>query len=113
MAINKKDEFPEIDNKVADFAKALSHPARISILRTLAEECKCMCGEIVDVMPLSQSTVSQHLKELKTAGIITGEIEGVKSCYCIDWNKLEKELLSLNTLIKDLKSKFETSGCCT
>jgi len=104
MAISKKLEFIETDNELATFAKALSHPARILILKTLAKRNTCICGEIVDVLPLSQSTVSQHLKELLEAGIIKGEIEGVKSCYCIDWKKLNKNIKSLNKLLKNLKS---------
>ena len=78
------------EQTVKDFAslavacKALSHPARLAILQTLALRGNCICGEIVDVMPLSQATVSQHLKILKNAGLITGEIDGTKSCYCIN-----------------------------
>jgi ArsR family transcriptional regulator len=69
---------------LAATCKALSHPARLAILQTLAVRGTCICGEIVDVMPLSQATVSQHLKILKTAGLITGEIDGQRSCYCIN-----------------------------
>lgn len=104
MAISKKSEFKESDNELATFAKALSHPARILILKTLAKKNTCICGEIVEVLPLSQSTVSQHLKELKEAGLIKGEIEGIKSCYCIDWNKLNKNLRSLDKLLEHLKA---------
>lgn len=64
--------------------KAISHPARLAILQTLAQRGTCLCGEIVDLMPLSQSTVSQHLKILKEAGLITGEVDGPRSCYCIN-----------------------------
>ena len=71
-------------DSLATVCKALSHPARLAILQTLAQRGTCICGEIVDVMPLSQATVSQHLKILKNAGLITGEIEGQKSCYCIN-----------------------------
>ncbi|MDP3352886.1 MAG: metalloregulator ArsR/SmtB family transcription factor [Flavobacteriaceae bacterium] len=69
---------------MAKYLKALAHPARILIMKHLASSNICFCGDIVDVLPLSQSTVSQHLKELKNAGLIKGEIEGVKVCYCID-----------------------------
>jgi len=69
---------------LATACKALSHPARLAILQTLARRGTCICGEIVDVMPLSQATVSQHLKVLKDADLITGEIEGQRSCYCIN-----------------------------
>jgi len=64
--------------------KALSHPARLAILQTLASRGSCICGEIVDSIPLSQATVSQHLKVLKDAGLITGQIDGPRSCYCIN-----------------------------
>lgn len=75
---------------LAAFAKALAHPARVSILQLLIKKKSCICGSIVDELPLSQSTVSQHLKELKAAGLIKGEIEGVSVCYCINekvWNQ--------------------------
>ena len=75
--------------------KALSHPARLAILQTLANRGTCICGEIVDVMPLSQATVSQHLKILKNAGLITGEIKGQSSCYCINTKTM-----------RDLREKF-------
>jgi len=64
--------------------KAISHPARLAILQTLAQRGACICGEIVALMPLSQATVSQHLKILREAGLITGEIDGPRSCYCIN-----------------------------
>ena len=90
MAINKKDAFTQKEQDLAAFAKAMSHPARIAILKVLAQKNDCICGEIVDVLPLAQSTVSQHLKELKTAGLITGETDGPRSCYCINWKAFEK-----------------------
>lgn len=103
MAFSKKHEFDDSENKISLFAKALSHPARIAILKKLASCNSCICGEIVDVMPLSQSTVSQHLKELKSSGIVRGEIEGPKSCYCIDWEKFDDEMNEFNNLINELK----------
>lgn len=69
---------------LASTCKALSHPARLAILQILARRGTCICGEIVEVMPLSQATVSQHLKILKEAALITGEIDGQKSCYCLN-----------------------------
>src|SRR3989304_6991796 len=90
MAFSKKDEFTKDDNWLADIFKALSHPARISILRILAQKNVWMCGDIVGLLPLSQSTVSQHLKELKRVGLIEGEINGPKVCYCIDNKTLVK-----------------------
>ena len=84
MGATKSYEFSVKENRLAKYAKALAHPARIAILNFLAKQQSCMCGDIVEVLPLSQSTVSQHLKELKEAGLIKGEIEGAKVCYCID-----------------------------
>ena len=84
MAIHKKEEFTQKEQDLASFAKAMAHPARIAILKVLAQRNECICGEIVDLLPLAQSTVSQHLKELKTAGLITGSIDGPRSCYCIN-----------------------------
>jgi len=84
MGLTKSEEFTVKDNRIAKYAKALSHPARIAILKLLIKKQACICGDIVEELPLSQSTVSQHLKELKEAGLIKGEIEGSKVCYCID-----------------------------
>jgi DNA-binding transcriptional ArsR family regulator len=98
MAAPKSDDFEPCIVALARLAKALAHPARIAILETLAKKSTCICGEIVEVLPLAQSTVSQHLKELKDAGLITGEIDGLKSCYCLNpqsVNELEKLLESL------------------
>ena len=111
MAYNKREEITKIENLVADFAKALSHPARLSILKKLASENKCICGEIVEVMPLSQSTVSQHLKELKEAGLIQGEIDGASSKYCINWNNLAKEIKAISDYFKQLQSR--RIKCCS
>ena len=72
------------DQELANLAKALGHPARVQILRLLSRRGTCICGEIVDELPLAQSTVSQHLKVLKDAGLIQGEIDGPRTCYCID-----------------------------
>lgn len=110
MALNKKSEFTRKDQIVADFAKVLSHPARVAILKVLAKKGTCICGEIVEVLPLAQSTVSQHLKEMKEAGIITGEVEGVKSCYCIDWGALKEAWEALQAMVKDLE--ISRRNCC-
>ena len=85
--MDAKSELRNFD-RLATACKALSHPARLAILQTLAERGVCICGEIVAALPLSQATVSQHLKVLKEAGLITGEIDGPRSCYCIDANTL-------------------------
>lgn len=83
MGVSKLEKFTEGQNQLALLAKALGHPARVAILEVLIQRKSCICGDIVEELPLSQSTVSQHLKELKKAGLIKGEIEGPKVCYCI------------------------------
>lgn len=85
MALPRKNEFADEDLKVSEFAKVMSHPARVAILRVLAKRGECICGELVADLPLAQSSVSQHLKALKDFGLIQGEIDGPKSRYCIDW----------------------------
>ena len=96
----KTEEFSVKDNKIAKYAKALSHPARVAILQLLIKKQSCICGDIVSELPLSQSTVSQHLKELKEAGLIQGEIEGVKVCYCINEKEWNNAKLYLNNLFE-------------
>jgi ArsR family transcriptional regulator, arsenate/arsenite/antimonite-responsive transcriptional repressor len=80
----------ETDERLAQLARALGHPARVRILKLLISRDTCVCGEIVDQLPLAQSTVSQHLKFLKEAGLIQGEVDGPKVCYCIDQAKLKE-----------------------
>jgi DNA-binding transcriptional ArsR family regulator len=111
MAIHKKEEFTQKEQDLAALAKALSHPARIAILKLLAQKNECICGEIVDVLPLSQSTVSQHLKELKNAGLIDGNVDGPRSCYCINWKAFEKFYNEFGMLFNNLKIKNE-KACC-
>ncbi|WP_276076055.1 ArsR/SmtB family transcription factor [Polyangium mundeleinium] len=74
----------EADEELAALAKAIAHPARVQILRLLVRKTACICGDIVDELPLAQSTVSQHLKILKEAGLIRGEVDGPRVCYCIE-----------------------------
>lgn len=105
MAISKKQEFTQEDNWLADVAKALSHPARIRILKLLTQMDSCMVGNIVDQLPLAQATVSQHLKELKRVGLIQGEIDGPKICYCVNNKNLSKAKSALDKL-------FNKIGCC-
>ena len=109
MGATKSHEFTVKENKLAKYAKALAHPARIAILKLLATKATCQCGDIVEELPLSQSTVSQHLKELKEAGLIQGEIEGAKVCYCIDPKAWKAAQAMLNGLFDSYKG---TSGCC-
>ena len=73
-----------LDEELAALARALSHPARVAIVRHLAERGTCICGEIVSVLPLAQATVSQHLKVLKEAGLVQGEVDGPRTCYCVN-----------------------------
>lgn len=89
---------PEIDSQVATAAKALAHPVRVRILRILLERSACTCGEIVEELPLAQATVSQHLKVLRDAGLIRGEIEGVRACYCANPHALHR----LNAMLEAL-----------
>ena len=111
MAFHKKEEFTVKEQELAAFAKAMSHPARISILKILAQRNECICGEIVDVLPLAQSTVSQHLKELKEAGLINGSVDGPRSCYCINWKAFEKFNQEFNFLFSKLKLQQEKTCC--
>ena len=83
-------EGSEADQELAEFAKALGHPARIRILRILVRKEACICGEIVEELPLAQSTVSQHLKVLKECGLIRGEVDGPRTCYCIEPRALRR-----------------------
>ncbi len=83
-------EGPEADEELAALAKAIGHPARVQIIRLLGTRVSCVCGEIVDQLPLAQSTVSQHLKVLKDAGLVRGEIDGPRICYCLDPRNLRR-----------------------
>jgi ArsR family transcriptional regulator, arsenate/arsenite/antimonite-responsive transcriptional repressor len=105
MAFSKKEEFTNEDIWLADIAKALSHPARIRILKILTQLNNCMVGSIVDQLPLAQATVSQHLKELKRVGLIEGEIDGPRICYCVNAKALNKAKNALDKLFKNI-------GCC-
>ncbi len=109
MGLTKAEEFSVKDNRIANFAKALAHPARVAILRILLKEKSCYCGDIVEELPLSQSTVSQHLKELKEAGIIKGTINGAKICYCIDAAVWEQMQFVLGNL---LTRPVKENDCC-
>lgn len=86
----ERGSFTRADEELASLAKALAHPARVAILRMLTRRGECVCGEIVDVMPLAQATVSQHLKVLKDAGLVQGEIDGPRVCYCVHPASLER-----------------------
>ena len=110
MGVTKTDHFTDKQNTLAMLFKALGHPARIAIIDYLLKKQECVCGDIVDELPLAQPTISQHLKELKNAGLIKGTVSGTTVCYCIDartfWKIKEHFLL--------LSKKLETkqSQCC-
>lgn len=108
--IEKPEVFSTKDVTLAKYAKALSHPARISILNLLIQKQTCICGDIVEELPLAQSTVSQHLKVLKEAGLIKGEIEGSTVCYCID----EEEWAIAKNLLHELFLSYQplSGNCC-
>ena len=103
-------DYSKSEITLANFAKALAHPARIAILNLLLKKKSCVCGSIVDELPLSQSTVSQHLKELKAAGLIKGNTSGVSVCYCID----EKNWKAAQILFHNQfdKLNFNIEKCC-
>ncbi len=107
MGASKTDQFSKRENEMAQLFKALAHPARIAILEYLLSVDTCICGDIVDHLPLAQPTVSQHLRELKNAGIIQGSVEGTSICYCLN----EKALVKLKNYFGKLESKVK-SKCC-
>ena len=110
MEFTKAKTFTPHDRLTARYAKALAHPARVAILRLLAQRTSCFCGDIVGELTLAQSTVSQHLKELKEAGLIQGTISGTSVCYCIDaqeWASAQRTLLELLTSFREAHA-----NCC-
>lgn len=107
MVRAKSSAFDRTDADLAALFKALGHPARIEILRVLAERGACICGEIVEELPLAQSTVSQHLRALKNAGLVVGEIEGPAVCYCVDAQALRRLKDEAETFFQSV-----TSNCC-
>lgn len=90
MGITKSEVFSNEMNELSDVFKALGHPARIAIIQFLRKQESCICGDIVNELPLAQATVSQHLKELKKAGVIQGTISGTSMCYCLNLEKLKE-----------------------
>jgi len=97
------------------YSKALAHPARIAILRFLARQDTCFCGAIVKELPLAQSTVSQHLNELKRAGLIRGTVEGKRTCYCLDKDGLRRAQEAMTNIFDDLlkaQHEFDDDMCC-
>ncbi len=113
----KENRFTEEQNQIALFAKALGHPARVKILQYLFETKSCVCGDIVDEIGLAQSTISQHLKELKKIGLIQGTVEGTSVCYCINnenWTKMKQLLGEFFNQDHEMKSRDSLikTDCC-
>ena len=109
MGITKSELFKKRQNRIASLATAFDHPARVAIIEYLMKVDDCICGDIVNELPLAQPTVSQHLKELKEAGLIKGDIEGKKICYCID----EAEWERAKTYMKQFMDSYVPgNGCC-
>lgn len=108
MGLTKTSDYTKEEMQLAAWAKALAHPARIAILNHLIQTRECICGDLVDVLPLSQSTVSQHLKELKDAGLIKGNISGTSVCYCID----EKNWTRAKTVLAGFLESYTGQDCC-
>jgi ArsR family transcriptional regulator, arsenate/arsenite/antimonite-responsive transcriptional repressor len=110
MGATKTDHFTDKQNAIATLTKAMGHPARVAIIEYLLKVNACICGDIVEELPLAQPTVSQHLKELKNAGLIKGNIEGNAVCYCIDENGMEK----LQQYFADIMNGIQLakSKCC-
>ncbi|HVN57863.1 MAG TPA: metalloregulator ArsR/SmtB family transcription factor [Bacteroidales bacterium] len=100
--MNKAGNFEESLQKIARVAKVLSHPARLAILKYLAESRTCISGDISDYIPLGRTTVSQHLKELKDAGLIKGEIEGLKINYCLNCNNIRTYVNMFDDFFKEI-----------
>lgn len=109
MGLTKTEAFTDKQNVFATYAKAMAHPARIAILEHLIETDTCICGDLVDVLPLAQATVSQHLVELKKAGLIKGTVTGTSMCYCLDKEAWEKCISVFLSLIEKIKVR---AGCC-
>lgn len=110
MGLTKKEHFSEKQNQISVLMKALGHPARVAIIEYLMSVDTCICSDIVNVLPLSQPTVSQHLKELKNAGLIKGNIEGNAICYCIDEKTLE--MLQSYFIVVSTNLERKKNNCC-
>jgi ArsR family transcriptional regulator, arsenate/arsenite/antimonite-responsive transcriptional repressor len=108
MGVTKSEIFSTEQNRIADLAKAFAHPARVAILQMLAQKQACVCGDLVGELSLAQATVSQHLKELKRIGIIRGEIDPPRVCYCIDEEVWEEARLVFGGLFE----QFTSRSCC-
>ena len=108
MGVTKTQNFSQHQNQIANLLKALAHPARVAIIEYLLKVNRCICGDIVEELPLAQATISQHLKELKNAGIIRGTVEGTSICYCLDANTIEVLKIYFHNIHNSL-----TKSCCS
>lgn len=108
MGLTKTEIFSDQENRVAELAKAFAHPARVAILQLLVDRKACVCGDLVDELPLAQATVSQHLKELKRIGIIKGSIDPPRVCYCINETVWEEA----KQLFAGFMSQSIERSCC-
>ena len=109
MGVTKSEIFTDAQNEIAALAKAFAHPARVAILHQLFKSNTCICGDLVNEIGLAQATISQHLRELKSIGIIKGNIEGTSVCYCIDtenWARIKSVLVAF------LDNHTEANDCC-
>jgi predicted transcriptional regulator len=109
MGASKTDLFTKQQNDIALMAKAIAHPARIAILQYLVKKNACVCGDLVEELGLAQATTSQHLKELKSAGLIQGNIEGASVCYCIDPKVWKQYQLLFTGFFKEIPND---NSCC-
>lgn len=109
MGLIKSEIFSEQQNHISALAKAFAHPARVAILQHIFQTNTCICGDLVDQIGLAQSTISQHLKELKNSGLIKGNIEGTSVCYCIDTDNWTKMKDNLNLF---LNQDLLNNNCC-
>jgi DNA-binding transcriptional ArsR family regulator len=107
MGVSKSESFSLKHNEMAGLFKAMAHPARVAIIEYLLSVDTCICGDIVNELPLAQPTISQHLKELKNANIIKGTIEGTSICYCINPDTIQIIEKHFSTISYELKNK-----CC-
>lgn len=110
MGVTKTTHFTDKQNAIATLSKALGHPARVAIVEYLLKVEACICGDIVNELPLAQPTVSQHLKELKNAGLIQGEVEGNTICYCLN----EKAFAEIQAFFTNISGSLELkkNNCC-
>lgn len=111
MAKARAERFSDKDTHLAEWCKALAHPARIAILKTLAARNECVCGDLVTDLPLAQSTVSQHLKQLKNAGLIYGEVDGPRSRYCVNSRNFKRLVAQLTDFASAVTNDLQDQKC--